>query len=442
MNNAFNPEAAQGLDPHSRELVERRARLLGPAYRLFYQRPVHIVRGSGCRLWDADGHEYLDAYNNVVSVGHCNPSVVQAVERQMRELCTHTRYLHDGILDYAERLLATFDDGLANGHVMLTCTGSEANDLALRIAKYRTGHDGVIITAEAYHGNSEQTAGVSPSLGDNSPLGKWIRCVPAPDSYRNDSSGLAEQFAAWVDKAIADLERQGNGVAALLVDSAFTSDGIFVEPTELLGPAAERVRAAGGLLIADEVQCGFGRMGSSLWGHQRHRVVPDIATLGKPMGNGYPVAGLAVRAEVVADFGHDIRYFNTFGGNTVAVAAADATLGVIENEDLVARSLATGSELVAGMRELEARHQCIGDVRGSGLYVGIEIVADRETKAPDGGKAATIVNGLCERRVLISATGRYGNVLKIRPPLVFDSGDADRLLTELDAVLAETAAGA
>lgn len=437
MNNAFDPDEPGRLEPDAQALVRARAQLLGPAYRLFYRRPVHIVRGRGCRLWDSDGNEFLDAYNNVVSVGHGHPHVVEAVHQQMQTLCTHTRYLHEGIVEYARELLETFGGILGRGHAMFTCTGSEANDLALRIAKHHTGRDGVIVTAEAYHGNSAQTAGASPSLGDNSRLGTWVRRVGAPDSYRIPARELPQRLADDVCEQITDLERHGNGVAALLVDSAFTSDGIYIEPAEFLAPAVKAVRKAGGLLIADEVQCGFARLGESLWGYQRHRLDPDIVTLGKPMGNGFPVAGLAVRHDVVNDFGNDIRYFNTFGGNTVAIAAARATLEVIRDEELLDHTLRVGAMLRQGLDAIRRRYaERIGDVRGVGLYLGVEIVSDPEAKTPDGAHAAAIVNELRERRVLISATGRAGNVLKIRPPLVFDENDAAHLLGELEAALA------
>lgn len=440
MNNEFDPDEAMNLDPEVGTLVNARAERLGPAYRLFYRNPVHIVRGLGCRLWDSAGNEYIDAYNNVVSVGHAHPHVVEAVHRQMRSLCTHTRYLHEGILHYASELLATFGGEIGAGHAMFTCTGSEANDLALRIAKYRTGCEGVIVTAEAYHGNSAQTAEISPSLGGNAPLGAWVRCVAAPDSYRLPPRELPHLLANEVRAHVRDLERRGGGLAAFIVDSAFASDGIYVEPTELLAPAVEAVREAGGLFIADEVQSGFGRMGKAMWGYQRHGVDPDIVTLGKPMGNGFPVAGLAVRSDAVADFGHDVRYFNTFGGNPVAIAAAQATLEVVREEGLVDHANEIGTVLLARLREIQERYdELIGDVRGSGLFLGVEIVADPEAKTPDGSRAAAIVNELRDRHVLISATGPAGNVLKIRPPLVFSEVDAAQFLGEFDAALAAVA---
>jgi len=420
-----------------RSLIARRVRLLGPAYRLFYQNPVEVSRGEGVLLYDRHGNDYLDAYNNVVSVGHCHPRVVAAVHQQMQTLCTHTRYVQESILDYAEDLLGTFGGTIGeSGHVMLTCTGSEANDLAMRIARHHTGRRGIIVTEEAYHGNSSVTAGFSPSLGDNSPLGTWVRQVPAPDSYRCDPATLGEKMAEDVARQIKDLQRHGDGLAAFIVDSAFSSDGIYTDPTTVLAPVARVVREAGGLFVADEVQSGFGRLGDSLWGYQRHGIDPDIITLGKPMGNGFPVAGLAVTPQAVERFGRELRYFNTFGGNTVAVAAAQAVLDVIRDEGLLANAQRVGGVLLAGVRELAERYEAIGDVRGSGLYLGVEMVTDRASKAPDAAKAAAIVNGLRERRVLISATGFHGNTLKIRPPLVFGESHADRFLTELRATLA------
>jgi 4-aminobutyrate aminotransferase-like enzyme len=440
MNNAFDPSRTDGLDPATRDLVARRQRLLGPAYRLFYDNPVELTCGSGVLLYDRAGNEYLDAYNNVVPVGHAHPRVVDAVSGQLATLCTHTRYLQEGILRYAADLLPTFGGRIAeSGHAMFTCTGSEANDLALRIAKYHTGQRGIIVTAEAYHGNSDLTASLSPSLGDQSHLGTWVRQVPAPDSYRISPGTMAQLFADNVASQIRDLERHGSGVAALIVDSLFSSDGIFALPTDILGPAAEVVRRAGGLFIADEVQSGFGRTGEALWGYQRHGVDPDIVTMGKPMGSGYPVAAVAVVPEVVERFGHDIRYFNTFGGNTVAIAAAQATLDVIRDDGLVHNADVVGKFLRDGLRELAARHVAIGDVRGAGLYIGIELVKDRDIKEPDPASASAVVNQMRERRVLISITGCHANTLKIRPPLVFSNADASRLLAELDAVL-QTAA--
>lgn len=411
-------------------LVERRAKALGPAYRLFYETPVHLVRGEGVWLYDRAGEAYLDTYNNVACVGHCHPRVVEAIARQAATLASHTRYLHEGILDYAERLLATFPAEL--GHVMFTCTGSEANDLALRIAREHTGGTGVIVTENAYHGVTARLSELSPSLGAGVPLGAHVRTVPAPDPALHGAD-VAAGFAAAVQGAIDDLQRHGIKPAALLADTIFSSDGVFVDPAGFLAPAVAAIRAAGGIFIADEVQPGFARTGDAMWGFLRHGLVPDMVSLGKPMGNGYPVAGLVVRPGVVAEFGARARYFNTFGGNAVAAAAAMAVLDVIEDEGLGENARVTGACLAEGLRDLARRHDCIGPVRGAGLFIGADIL--REGKA-DAGLAARVVNGLREARVLISATAKTGNVLKIRPPLVFTREHADIFLDRMGRVLA------
>lgn len=433
MVNGFDPNKVDQLDAKTREFVDRRARLLGPAYRLFYANPVEFSRASGVFMYDTDGNEYLDAYNNVVSVGHCHPHVNAAVMAQMGTLCTHTRYMQDGILGFAEKLLATFEDKI--GHVMFTCTGSEANDLALRMAKYHTGHEGIIVTSEAYHGNSELTSGFSPSMGENTRLGTYVRRVSAPDTYRVDTDDMGGWLAAQVTEQIRDLERRGQGLAAFIADSLFSSDGIFAHSPGILEPVLKVVHDAGGIFVADEVQCGFARTGSHMWGYQRHDVVPDIVSMGKPMGNGYPVAGIAVRPEVASKFGHDMRYFNTSGGNTVAMAAANSTLEVLQDENLIANSRVVGTMMLSSLNDIMQGDERIGDVRGSGLYMGIEIVKDRETREPDSPLALALVNELRRRRVLISATAANANVLKVRPPLTFSAQNADRFLTELKGAL-------
>jgi 4-aminobutyrate aminotransferase-like enzyme len=433
MVNGFDPTMVDQLDAKTREFVDRRARLLGPAYRLFYANPVEFSRASGVFMYDTDGNEYLDAYNNVVSVGHCHPHVNAAVMAQMGTLCTHTRYMQDGILEFSEKLLATFEDEI--GHVMFTCTGSEANDLALRMAKYHTGHEGIIVTSEAYHGNSELTSGFSPSMGENTRLGTYVRRVSAPDTYRVDTDDMGGWLAAQVTEQIRDLERRGQGLAAFIADSLFSSDGIFAHTPGILEPVLKVVHDAGGIFVADEVQCGFARTGSHMWGYQRHDVVPDIVSMGKPMGNGYPVAGIAVRPEVASKFGHDMRYFNTSGGNTVAMAAANSTLEVLQDENLIANSRVVGKMMLSSLNDIMQGDERIGDVRGSGLYMGIEIVKDRETREPDSPLALALVNELRRRRVLVSATAANANVLKVRPPLTFSAQNADRFLTELKGTL-------
>jgi len=429
MVNAFTSEDFERLDAADRALIARREKVLGPAYRLFYEKPLHLVRGEGVFLYDAAGERYLDAYNNVASLGHCHPRVVEAITKQTAILNTHTRYLHEGIVDYAEALTATFPEGL--DQAMFTCTGSEANDLAVRIARYVTGGTGIIATELAYHGLTGAVAEFSPSLGEAVTLGAHVRTVPAPDSYR----GTPEAFGRDVEAAIADLKRHGIRPAMLIADTIFSSDGIFAGPAGFLKPAVEAIHAAGGLFVADEVQPGFGRTGEAMWGFERHGVFPDMVTLGKPMGNGYPMAGVVLRPEVIAGFGANARYFNTFGGNPVAAAAGRAVLDTIREEGLRENALDVGRHLADGLRSLAGRHAAIGDVRGAGLFIGVEIVADRAEKRADAGLTTRIVNGLRERRVLISASGPRANVLKIRPPLVFSRDNADTLVAALDDVL-------
>ena len=434
MVNGFDGSGVSGLPIATRELIARREAALGGAYRLFYDEPVEFVRGSGVHLYDPDGAEYLDAYNNVPSVGHSHPRVTEAVSRQLATLNTHTRYLTDGVVGYAERLLATHSIGPA--HAMFTCTGSEANDLALRIARTFTGGTGVIVTANAYHGVTAAVAELSPSLGANVPLGAHVRAVPAPTGSGSDFD-FDFDFAAGVAAAIADLQRHGVRLAAFLADSIFSSDGVLPDPAAAcLARVASLVREAGGLYIADEVQSGFGRTGSHLWGYQRHDgLVPDIVTMGKPMGNGLPIAGLVARESVLAEFGRRARYFNTFGGNPVCVAAASAVLDVLADEGLPANALSTGGYLAGAITQLAAGSPVLADVRGVGLYLGVDVVSP-STGAPSAELASAIVNGMRSRRVLISATGPRGHVLKIRPPLPFGRAHADQLVTVLSEVVA------
>jgi len=400
-------------------LIASRERVLGPAYRLFYDQPVHLVRGQGSHLFDADGVRYLDAYNNVASVGHCHPHVVDAVSQQMATLNTHTRYLHRGIVDYSERLLATMPEAV--DQVMYACTGSEVNDLALRVAEMRTGATGIVITRDAYHGNTASATAISPSLGGATSIGPNVRLVDPPDTYREPADEVAARFTGDVARAADDLIAAGYGVSCLIVDTIFSSDGIFADP--VLKGAVDEVRARGGVFIADEVQPGFSRTGASMWGFDRHGVVPDIVTMGKPMGNGIPIAAMAARADVLKPFAVGVPYFNTFGGNPVSMAAASAVLDVIEQEDLMVNARSVGDALRTELAAIGDPR--LGDVRGAGLYTGVEVVSDPDTKEPDRAEARRLVNAMRERQVLISVCGHDGNVLKIRPPLVFSASDVD-----------------
>lgn len=436
MVNGFDRARTEQLPPRTRRQVKDRDRLLGPGYRLFYEDPVEIVRGAGTLLYDADGNDYLDVYNNVTSVGHCHPYVVDAVQRQLTTLNTNTRYIQQSILSYSEQFLGTMPAEL--GHIMFTCTGSEANDLAMRVARYCTGNQGVIVTAGAYHGLTSDVSAFSPSLGIGVPLGSHVRTISAPDRLRlGNEEDLADVMRREIRSAIADLERHGFGVAAFIADMIFSSDGIYADPAGFLQPIIEEVHAAGGLFIADEVQPGFGRTGQHWWGFQRHDLVPDIVTTGKPMGNGIPIAAAIFRPELLVEFGRNIRYFNTFGGNSVSIAAAQAVLDVINNENLIDNAQNVGDYIQAEIKKLAVKYDQIAEVRGAGLFVGVDIVTDRESNTPDGDATMRVVNHMRKRRVLISASGPRGSVLKIRPPLPFSLQDADRMLENLESVLAE-----
>jgi 4-aminobutyrate aminotransferase-like enzyme len=435
MVNAYVPGSSDLVSPEEQALIARREKLLGPAYRLFYEEPIHLVRGEGVWLYDPDGNAYLDVYNNVASLGHSQPDVLEAVSRQWATLNTHTRYLHEAILDYSENLLGTFPERL--GHVMFTCTGSEANDLAYRIAKNFTGGTGVIVTDLAYHGITDAVSQFSPSLGAHVPLGPHVRTIRAPDAYRRAETDLGAAIAADVRAALADMKANGIKPAMMICDTIFSSDGVFADPPGFLAEAADVIHEAGALFVADEVQPGFGRTGNALWGFMRHGVEPDMVTLGKPMGNGQPIAGVVMRHDVVEEFGLKARYFNTFGGNAVSCAAAAAVLKVIQRDGLVGNARKVGAYFRAQLDRLAERHEAIGDVRSAGMFVGVEIVSDRTKKTPDPAMTTKIVNGLRRKRVLIGAAGPHANVLKVRPPIVFSKTNVDQFAEALDAVLTE-----
>lgn len=420
--------------PSADTLLARRA-VLGPAYRHFYDEPLRPVRGSDVWLYDAEGRSYLDCYNNVPSVGHSHPRIVEALAKQAALLNTHTRYLHESTVQYAERLVALFPPELDT--VMFTCTGSEANDLALRIVYDVTGNRGLIVSENAYHGVTASLADMSPSLQPTAP---HVRVVPAPNTYRaSDGEDVAARFGLDVQRAIASLRESGHEPAALMVDTVFASDGIFPIANGVLTAGAREIRAAGGLFIADEVQGGFGRTGH-WWAMEREAgFVPDMVSLGKPMGAGHPVAGLVLKARLATPFGQRRRYFNTFGGNTVSAAVGMAVLDVIDEQALVSNAKDVGAYLAGQLRDLAVRHECIGDVRGAGLYIGLELVEDRTSRTPATRLSAVLVNRLRHDGILLSTSGPAYNVLKIRPPLTFSVEHANRLVGALDEALQRSA---
>lgn len=422
----------------NKALLARRERLLGRNMSTFYDDPAHLVKGEGVWLWDAEGRRYLDCYNNVPHVGHCHPRVVEAIARQASTLNTHTRYLHEGILDYVERLTATFDASLDTA--ILTCTGSEANDIALRMAQAVTGKTGVIATNHTYHGNTAAVSQLSTRMPPVGGYGGHVRHVPAPDGYRPlggvGGQAFTDAWALEIEKAIASLEESPFGFSALIIDPFFANEGFPDLPDGFLQKAASIVRKAGGLLICDEVQPGFGRTGTHMWGHQRAGVVPDVVTLGKPMGNGHPIGGVVANSETLNAFRKAFRYFNTFGGNPVSCAAGMAVLEILEEEGLLENARVVGDYAQAGLRRLAEKYGLIGNVRGSGLFFGCELVLGRETRAPATELATVVVNRMRARGVLMGKLGLHQNATKIRPPMPFSTENADLMLSTLDDVLA------
>ena len=402
----------------SEVLQARREAVLSPSYRLFYEHPIHVVRGEGVWLHDADGRKYLDAYNNVPVAGHCHPYIVERTAEQARKLNTHTRYLTEKPVELAERLLATMPSEM--GSVILTNSGSEANDLAIRIARMLTGGTGVIVTDCAYHGTTDLLQGMSPVTG--LPTGPDVFTIQVPLDMQDEL-----EFGRLVRECLDRMKAQGVKPAALLVDTIFGSDGAISDPAGFLKPALEEIHAEGAMFIADEVQPGFGRTGAGMWGFSRHGIVPDFVTMGKPMGNGHPVAALVTKRSIAEAFRSHQRYFNTFGGNTVSSAAALATLDVIEQEGLVQNARETGAYLRLGLEALARDHDSITALRGSGLFQGVQ--------TPSGEVAARIVNAMREKGVLIGAAGRGNAALKVRPPLPVKRSEVDFLLDVLAQVL-------
>ncbi len=422
------------------ELKERRRLRLGSAISpLSYENPLHLARGDGVWVSDASGRVYLDAYNNVPVVGHCNPRVVEAISRQASALNTNTRYLHSSVLRLADRLVSSMPPGLDT--VLFVNSGSEANDLAWRLATAATGGTGGVVTKFAYHGVSSAVAELSPEGWPPNYAPDHVALLPAPDSYRgryrSDSQDWPAKYAGHVADAIHQLCARGHKPAALLIDPGFTSDGVLTPPAEYLVDVARRWREAGGLLVADEVQVGFGRFGSRLWGFEAYGVIPDIVTIGKPMGNGHPVAAVVTRAEIVDAFAKRNSWFSTFGGNPVACEAALAVLDVIDELDLLAHTESVAALFRSQLDEIQDRHSVIGDVRSRGLLVGVELVQSKSSRLPL--PAAGLANAMRERGVLVGTTGPHSNVLKIRPPLVIGPEEVRLLGDTLNVVLTEMA---
>jgi 4-aminobutyrate aminotransferase-like enzyme len=418
-------------------LLQRRKDAMGPTYRLFYREPVHLVKGEGVWLFDADGKKYLDCYNNVASVGHCHPHVVAALSKQAATLNTHTRYLHENVVNYAERLSATLPGELSV--CMFVCTGTEANDLAFRIARTVSGNHGAIVSDCSYHGNSIVVTELSTAEYPESEQPDWLATAEPPNgfrgSFRYGDPNLGPEYAGKVDDAIVQLQGRGHKPAMFMTCNIFDSNGALVAPEGYLRESYAKVRAAGGLCVADEVQSGLCRLGDHMWGFEDSGVVPDIVTMGKPIGDGHPVAAVVTTPAIAQAFSKKFHYFNTFGGNPVSAAVGLAVLDVIEQENILQNVHDVGQYLVKNLRLLAKQHDCIADVRGKGLFYGLEVVREAGSIEADSERAGRISEGMREAGVLLSTTGLFNNVVKIRPPMVFSKANADVLVNALDSVL-------
>jgi 4-aminobutyrate aminotransferase-like enzyme/Ser/Thr protein kinase RdoA (MazF antagonist) len=428
-------------EPRSAALRREREERLGPNLSLSYAKPLHIVRGWKQYLYDAGGREYLDAYNNVAHVGHSHPRVARAAARQMAVLNTNTRYLHDAILEYAARLTARLPEPLRV--CWFVNSGSEANELALRLARAHSGRAGVIVNEGAYHGNTQRLVEVSPYKFDGpggAGPGLGVHVVPIPDDYRGpfrrDDPRAGAKYAAQVRDEVERAATSGEPPGALLVESLPSVAGQIVPPPGYFAGAFAAVRGAGGVCIVDEVQVGFGRTGTHFWGFERQGVVPDIVVMGKPIGNGHPIGAVVTTPEIAKSFANGMEFFSTFGGNPVSMAVGLAVLDVLDEEQLQENARRVGTRLMEQLRELGQRHEIVGDVRGAGLFIGVELVRDRATLAPATVETARVVEALKDRGILTGTEGPHHNVIKIRPPLCISMADADRLVETLAAVLA------
>jgi 4-aminobutyrate aminotransferase-like enzyme len=422
------------------DLLARRDAAFGAGAPLFYEHPLHLVRGEGVSLYAPDGRRYVDMYNNVPCVGHANPRVVEAMARQQGTLNTHSRYLHEGAIAFAERLAGLH--GPAIESVILCCSGTEANEVALRMARFATGNRGIIATDATYHGNSE-LVGALTRLRQQEHPDPAVRGIPFPETYRPiapnlNAAQLCDAYLAKLGEAIDDLKRSGQGVAALILCSILANEGLPDIPGDFMARAARMVRDAGGLVVADEVQAGYARSGH-WWGYEATGFTPDIVVTGKPMGNGLPLAAAAASRALVETFRARTRYFNTFASSPLQAAVGMAVLDEIETRDLRGNVTRVGAALKAALAARKEASAAIGDVRGHGLFIGVEMVRP-EDGAPDMELAKRVINALKDRGFLTSNAGAFANVVKIRPPLVFTQADAEAFLEAWDATIADLAA--
>lgn len=421
------------------EMIKRRQKHLGGSI-LFYHDPIHLVRGEGVWLYDDQGRKYLDCYNNVASVGHCNPTVVDALTKQAKLLNTHTRYLHNNVIEYAEKLADLMPDKLEV--CMFVCTGTEANELAMRIARTVTGNNGAIVMEASYHGNSmliDELSTIAHPIADERP--DHVVAIEPPNTYRGpfrigEHDNLGERYANLVDEAIDTLSKRGQHTAAFICDTIFDSQGSLTAPQDYFKRVYDKVRSAGGLCIADEVQPGLCRTGK-WWGFEHYGVIPDIVVLGKPLGDGHPIAAVVTTREIADKFANSEVYFNTFAGNPVSAAVGKAVLEVCERDNLTANCAEVGNYFKKRLELLAECHSIIGHIHGLGLFLGVELVHNPKTREPASDIARLVPDAMKDKGVITGIAGRYGNILKIRPPLVFSKSNVDQVIEALDLVLSE-----
>jgi 4-aminobutyrate aminotransferase-like enzyme/Ser/Thr protein kinase RdoA (MazF antagonist) len=427
-------------------LIARRKNLLGGNLSVSYAKPLNIVRGWKQFLYDETGRAYLDVYNNVPLVGHSHPRVVEAARKQLALLNTNTRYLHENVLRYAERLTELLPAPLRVCYFVNS--GSEANELAIRMARAKTGSDDIIVLEHAYHGHTNTLIDVSP-YKFNGPGGRgqrpWVHVAPIADDYRGlyrrGEENLGTKYAVHVGDIVAKLRKE-NRRSTFLAETLPSVAGQIVFPQNYLAEAYRHVRASGGVCIADEVQVGFGRLGKHFWGFETQGVIPDIVVLGKPIGNSFPIAAVVTTQEIAKAFSNGMEFFSTFGGNPVSCAVGLAVLDVVRDEHLQQNAKKVGDYWLRGLAELQRRHEILGDLRGSGLFLGLDLVRNRETREPATAQATYVVNRLRECGILAGTDGPHHNVIKLRPPLIFTESDADLFNTTLDDILAEDPAKA
>jgi len=424
------------------DIIKKRNKYLAPSFSVSYDSPLHIVRGRGQYLYDSNGKKYLDAVNNISHVGHCHPKVIEAANNQNKELNTNTRYLHDSILDYAQNLTHTLPDGL--GVCYFTNSGSESNDLALRIARlYNDSYESIVLSG-AYHGHTSALIDISPykflgSGGKGKP--DYVHVIPMPDMYRGEhkmaDATPEEYYIDLVKKTITKIKKKSQQLAFFIVEPIMGCGGQIIIPSSFMRETFKIVKEAGGLFIVDEVQIGFGRLGSHFWGFEMSGIIPDIITLGKSIGNGHPLSVVITKKNIAQAFNNGMEYFNSFGGNPVSCEVGQAVLDIIKQEELQKNAHETGAYLLDGLKGIQNKYNIIGDVRGRGLFIGIELIKNFDKMVPAPDETELVVNQMKQKGILISSDGPDHNVLKIKPPLVFNRNNADYFLESFEAVMSE-----